>query len=321
MLFARASIIVLLSAATWSAAQSIQSPVPNPASPSDQPAETVDILRRAMDSFEATLSANPHDPAAQDGERKAAIALALQLRVNDGPAALAVLERARAALPDDPTILTDLGIQADVLRRYPESTEALRAALRLRHDDPTTQYALAHTLTDSGNAVEAESLFHAYLAQRPNDASAHYGLGHLLQMQQRNDDATAEFQRSIALQPVQTESYYQLGQMALDEHRDDDARVMFQKTLSRMGTHGGALAGMGILAFRAKDYASARTWLQQAITASPDYQPAHYYLGLTLGRLGDKEGSARELATAARLATAQQGRGAPIGVLPPSETR
>ena len=318
MLLAHTFIVVLLSAGIPALALPAQSSAPTP---SNQPPESTETLQRAMDRFEAALSADPHDVAAREGEHKASIALALRLRANDGAAALAVLERARAALPDDPTILTDLGIQADVLHRYPESTEALRAALRLRPDDPTTQYALAHTLTDSGNAVEAESLFHSYLAQRPNDASAHYGLGHLLQMQQRNDDATAEFQRSIALQPVQTESYYQLGQMALDEHRDEEARTMFEKTLSRMGTHGGALSGMGILAFRAKDYASARTWLQQATIASPDYQPAHYYLGLTLGRLGDKEGSANELAIAARLAAAQQGKGAPIGVSTSSEVR
>ena len=327
MLFPRACIIVLLSAAAWSPAQPVQISAQNPASSEDlldqahralqanRQAEALGLLTRAMERFEATLSADPHDSAARDGEHKAAITLALQLRVNDGPAALAVLERARDVLPDDSVILTDLGIQADVLHRYPESTDALRAALRLRPDDPTAQYALAHTLTDSGNATEAESLFHAYLAQRPNDASAHYGLGHLLQMQQRNDEATAEFQRSIALQPVQTESYYQLGQMALAEHRDDDARAMFQKTLSRMSTHGGALAGMGILAYRGKNFSSARDWLRQAIAASPDYEPAHYYLGLTLARLGDKEGSTRELANAAQLAAAQQGKGAPIGVI------
>lgn len=318
MLLACACITVLLSpgqyllrGAVVSRASLLSPQTSAPSSP-----EAADPLTQAMDRFEATLASNPHDEVARDGERKAAVALALQLRAqNNGPAALAILERARAALPDDATLLTDIGIQADALHHYAEATEALQSALRLEPANPTAQYALARTQSDNQHPVEAEALFRAYLAQRPNDASAHYGLGHLLQMQQRNPEATAEFTQSISLQPVQTESYYQLGQMALDEHRDEQARAMFEKTLGRMAAHGGALSGMGILAYRARDFASARKWLQQAVAASPDYEPAHYYLGLSLGRLGDKEGSARELADAAKLAAAQQGKGAPIGVI------
>ena len=327
MLLAYPYIVVLLCAALWTPAQPIQTSASNSpnsddlldqahrALQSNQPAEAVDLLKRAMDRFEATLSADPHNAAARDGEHRAAITLALQLRLNDGPAALAVLERARAALPDDSTLLIDLGIQADALHRYSEATEALQAALRISPADPTAQYALARAQLDNQHPGEAEALFHAYLAQLPNDASAHYGLGHLLQMQQRNAEAAAEFNKSISLQPVQTESYFQLGQMALDDHRDGEAQAMFEKTLIRMPSHGGALSGMGILAYRGKDFAAARDWLLQAIATSPDYEPAHYYLGLTLARLGDKEGSTRELANAAKLAATQQGRGAPIGVI------
>jgi tetratricopeptide (TPR) repeat protein len=124
-------------------------------------------------------------------------------------------------------------------------------------------------------------------------------------------------QLQIALQPVQTESYYQLGEMALDAGHDDEATRMFAKTLSRMPTHGGALTGVGILAFRAKNYAAARDSLTKAVAAAPDYQPAHYYLGLSLRRLGDKEGSARELKIAVDLAAKQQGKGKPTYVITP----
>jgi Flp pilus assembly protein TadD len=69
---------------------------------------------------------------------------------------------------------------------------------------------------------------------------------------------------------------------------------------------------MGILAYQAKDYVAADDWLKRATTASPEYQPAHYYLGLTLARLHDKEGSERELKAAVDLAKEQQGRSAPL---------
>lgn len=249
-------------------------------------------------------------------DRDRALAAALGLRQQgDGAAALACLEQARASHPDDPVLLTDLGVQAFDLQHLPEAAEALTAALKLQPNDPTAQYALARVELDRQHMPQAEALFRAYLAQQPTDASAHYGLGHLMQMSQRNDEAAAEFRLSIHLQPAQTESYYQLGQMDLDLHHDAEARELFTRVLSRFPAHGGALTGMGILDFRGKNYPAARRSLEAAIAASPEYQPSHYYLGLTLARLGDAAGSARELGRAADLAALQQGKSAPIGVI------
>ena len=270
----------------------------------------------AMDRFEAVLTRSAHDPRASAGEQKAAITLALQARqAGKGNEVLIQLQRARVVLPDDLTLLVDLGIQAQSMHQLPFAADALKDALKISPSDPRALYAAARVEMDQEHFDEAEKHFHAYLAQRPNDASAHYGLGHLFQMQLRTADARAEFECSIALQPVQTESYYQLGQMALEAGHDDEAARMFAKALSRMPTHGGALTGVGILAFRAKNYAAARDSLTKAVAAAPDYQPAHYYLGLSLRRLGDKEGSARELKIAVDLAAKQQGKGKPAYVI------
>jgi tetratricopeptide (TPR) repeat protein len=275
-----------------------------------------DHFVEAMKGFETLLLRDSHNLAARAGEHSAAIDRALELRnAGDTLASLQTLEHARSILPDDPILLTDLGIEADSLHRLPEALDALQAALVLRPGEPTATYALARTELDSDHPVKAEALFRAYLAQRPGDASAHYGLGHLLQMQQRSDESAQEFHRSIEIKPVQTESYYQLGQMDLDAHRDVVARPLFEKTLSRMPTHGGALVGLGILDFRAKNYLSARRELDAAVASTPDYEPAHYYLGLTLARLGDKAASERELAVASSLNIKQQGKAAPVGVI------
>lgn len=281
--------------------------------PAQEPAGTT--FAEAMRRYERVLADHPHDEAARTGERDAAIGWALQFRRGgNDPEALRCLERARAVLPDDPVILTDLGVLADVLHHYDEAAGALEAALALEPNNATAQYALARTNVDRSRPKEAEPLFHAYLAQRPNDATAHYGLGRLLQLEERSEEATAEFNRSIALQPVQTEAYFQRGQMALDAGRDDEARNFFSKTLSRMPTHGGALTGKGILDYRRKEYASARKVLEAATASSPDFATAHYYLGLTLGRMGDKEGSRRELGIATELTTKQQDKSQPVGV-------
>jgi Tfp pilus assembly protein PilF len=64
---------------------------------------------------------------------------------------------------------------------------------------------------------------------------------------------------------------------------------------------------MGIIAFRSKDYVQAEQYLAGAEKTAPGYQPAHYYRGLTLARLGQKDESQRELQTAAELDRKQQG--------------
>jgi tetratricopeptide (TPR) repeat protein len=124
-------------------------------------------------------------------------------------------------------------------------------------------------------------------------------------MLSRDEEAKAELERSIALQPHQTESYYELGQIALDSHDDVTAKEDYEKVLASAPNHGGALTGMGVLAFRAKNYTAAETYLKRAVTYAPDYVTAHRYYAMTLARLGQKEQSERESALAQQLTEEQ----------------
>lgn len=267
----------------------------------------------AMDQFEAVISMDRRDAHARAGERDAATELALQARAGGhADAALEILQHARTVVPDDATLLTYIGIQAQQMHLLPVAAEALTRALAIEPRRPDALYGLARVETDVDRLSQAEGHLRAYLEQRPDDASAHFGLAHVLERQQKTEAAAKEFERSIELQPTQTESYFQLGQMALDIHHDDDAAKLFEKVLARDPKHGGALSGAGILAYRAKDYATARERLSAAIEASPEYQPAHYYLGLTLARLGDKASSDEQLQIATELARKQQGKGQPV---------
>jgi len=262
----------------------------------------------AMDRFETVLAIDLRDTAARQGELAAVTELATSARREDRPdAALKALEHARTKLPDDPTLLLDLGMQAMEMGKLPEATEALEAARTLDPGNPEILYALARVEMAKLHLQAAEADFRAYLAKRPEDASAHFGLGRVLEAQQRSAEAKAEFDRSIQLQPVQTESYYELGQLELEVHHDAQAAPLFEKVLARDANHGGALTGMGIIAFRSKNYAQAEQYLARAEKAAPDYQPAHYYRGLALARLGQKDESQRELQTAAALDRQQQG--------------
>lgn len=268
----------------------------------------------AMERFEAVLATNLRDADARRGEVSAAVALALQVRSESPAAALACLQHARENLPDDPTLLTDLGIQAQAMKQLPLANESLNAALKLKPDDLTALYALARVETDQMHSESAEQHFRAYLAARPGDATAHYGLGHLFAMQLKTEEAVKEFKRSIELQPVQTESYYALGQIALDGQHDAEAEPLFRKVLARDPNHGGALTGMGILSYRAKHYAEAESYLAKAVANAPDYQQAHFYYSLALAHVGKKAEAEQQLKIAASL---QQKPGMPMAASNP----
>lgn len=266
----------------------------------------------AMDRFETTLAVAPRDVAARAGELEAATSLALQARAAGHPeAALLCLEHAAEHLPNNPDLLTDIGLVAGDLHLYHRAEHAFASVLALDPTNPRALYAAGRVATDAQHLPEAETYLRAYLALKPSDATAHFGLGHVLALQLKTAEARAQFERSIALQPTQSESFYQLGVLAANAHDEAQAAALFEKTLARNALHGGALTGLGQIAYRQRRYSAAQTTLARAVRAAPDYQPAHYYLGLTLARLGQAAASADELKRATELSRQQQSRADP----------
>jgi tetratricopeptide (TPR) repeat protein len=260
-------------------------------------------LEAARDLYERALLLRPNNGKAQSGMALASERLSLeQLSRGDQDGALATLMRAQQAEPENQRILYDLGILEDQMKLYLDSATTLEHLVALKPDDPGAYYALGRTDLDLGKLELAEKAIRTYLAARPQDASAHYGLGKVYAQGLHFDQAEKEFELSIELQPKQVETYYELGQLYLQQDKFQQATAQFQIALHRDPQHGGALAGMGAACFKRKQYLAAKEWLSKAILVAPNYQPGHYYLGLTLARLGDAADSKRELDLATTLA-------------------
>jgi tetratricopeptide (TPR) repeat protein len=305
-LLAHALLTVVLCPASRSLSQS------SPSSPSSIDLDRAAALLRSGETenarhvYEAILTTDSANPAAQAGEVDCSERLALKARSSgDLDGALRFLLDAKDLVPRNAQLLYDLGILEDQMQLYRDADVTLNAAEQLDPKDSRILYALARVKMDLGQFGPAEEKMAAYLAVHPEDASAHYGLGRVYQLGVQFDKARAEFQRSIELQSAQTEAYYQLGDIAMNEGKFDVSIANFEKTLVRNPQHGGALAGLGETYFKEKKYDKALEYLKHAITAAPDYQPGHYYLGLTLARLGKSEESKQELAIAEKMAAAE----------------
>lgn len=257
----------------------------------------------ARTGYEAILAAHPNDAAAQSGEVQVSEDLALKARATgDRDSALAILLRAQTFAPESTKLLYDLGVLEDEMHLYHDADRTLSRAAELGANDLNLLYAAGRVKLDLGQLNAAEEKMITYLKQKPEDASAHYALGRIYHQGLHFEKAIAEFQRSIELQPRQTESYYQLGETQLEQGEYEQAIKNFSITLQRDPNHAGALVGTGMAYYRQRQYDKSAQFLEEAIHAAPEYQPGHYYLGLTLARLGKAEESQRELTIATSLA-------------------
>lgn len=277
-----------------------------------QSADAAQLLKdgkfaEAREAYEQLLHADPANAQLQAAYVQASEQLTLQARAHGAADdALKTLLHARELVPNNARLLFDLGMIEEEMHLLFDADQALAQAEILAPTEPDVIYAVARVKMERGDLAAAQTRMEAYLKLRPTDASAHFGLGRVLQLGLQFEAARAEFLRSIELQPAQTESYYELGDLALKQGDFDEALTRFNKTLERDPHHGGALEGAGEASFKKKNYAQAQEFLRRAIEAAPNYAPSHYYLGLTLARLAQKEESARELDRANQLSEAEK---------------
>jgi tetratricopeptide (TPR) repeat protein len=244
--------------------------------------------------------------------REIAVAAAAELaRSGKKEAAVALMLRARKALPHDPDLLVETALAAMEAGLYHDAESFLTEALAIRPRFPRAHYALARAYLGDGKGQLAEAEMRKYLVLRPDDATAHYGLGYILMSEQKVEEARAAFEASVAMEPRQTESLFQLGELAAEEGNRELAAERYAKVLAVDPHHGGALTGRGLLAYRAGKLDEAQSYLERAIADAPSYYKAHYYYALTLKKLGKKENADREF----EIATDLQKHDAPLARL------
>src|SRR5882672_5756792 len=166
-----------------------------------------------------------------------------QIQAGQLPEAVANLQAALAARPNDPDILYYLGRASGLLSKqsidtllaaYPDSARAHQAlaenyfvlrqmpqaekefleALRLRPDTPELHLELGLVYAGSSQWPKAEEEFRAQTKLQPGNAEGAYRLGTALLQQGKASEARIELQRADRLQPEMPETLYSLGKAA-----------------------------------------------------------------------------------------------------------
>ncbi len=144
-------------------------------------------------------------------------------------------------------LYVDLGTGALMRGELPQAVEDLRKAILL---DPTN--AIAHN--------------HLGLA--------YYGLG-------KRELAKEEVQRAVSEDPKYSDAYINLGNFALQEKNNTLARHYYNKSLTNLEykLRHRAHTALAQLALSENNTPDAKVNLAEALTANPDYCPAHFLLG------------------------------------------
>jgi len=227
---------------------------------------------------------------------------AKQAETNGEPKqALGLLIQARKLAPKDPDVEFEFATAAFQMSLMQDAVDGFRETLTQRKDDALAVYGLGRAYGNLGRLDDARQQFAHYIALRPDDPSGYCSLGITLAVLDHPEEARKQFARSIALAPEQSEAYVRLGVLELNANNLDVARTNLQHVIARDPKHAGALSSLGRVEFLQKHYAEALELLGHAVASDDSLREAHYYLGLTYSRLGQKSESDREFQRATQL--------------------
>ena len=158
-------------------------------------------------------------PHLQLSPDKTALGIA-EIQTGQLPEAVANLQAAQTAHPNDPDILYYLGRASGLLAK--QSIDTLLAAYP---DSARAHQAMAENYFVLRRMPEAEKEYSEALRLRPGLPEAHLALGEVYAGAFQWDKAEEEFRTQAKLQPGNAEAAYRLGQALLEQGKAHEARV------------------------------------------------------------------------------------------------
>ena len=230
-------------------------------------------IEAAIQEAEQAVRENPQDPE----QRLALARIYYENRMY--PEALDHASQVLSIAPDSENALLIVGLSNIRLAQPAEAVPPLEHFIDLRKDSPVAKsdmllelayYFVGESYVKLGQYTDAIPPLEEALIITPTDADALYQLGLAKQSLGECDAALTHYQKAVRLVPDFTEAYQGMAECYAAEN--DPGRVKYAR---------------GMLAFGQKDYATAKTYLMDAVQTMPESVPALLGLGLTYEKLGD----------------------------------
>ncbi len=143
--------------------------------------------------------------------------------------ALAELDSALTAEPDDPSLNNLRGLVAAQLGRSAEAEASFRKVIRLLPHAAMGYNNLAALLWERGHKGEAAGLFRQAIQQEPHSFTALVGLGTILSQTQEYEKAVPYLQRAWSSRPGDFQAGYELARSLSELKRPSEAHSILTK--------------------------------------------------------------------------------------------
>ncbi|HWY85712.1 MAG TPA: tetratricopeptide repeat protein [Gemmataceae bacterium] len=138
----------------------------------------------------------------------------------------------------------------------------------------------------SGDLVQAETLYRQIIQADPGHAGAHLYLGLIEHAAGRHDTSIELIRRAGILDPKDAECHFNLGVIFMNLGKADEAIACFGQALRLNPRHARANNNLGIILKSQGHMARAAECFRQALRANPRHAHAHNNLGNTLREQG-----------------------------------
>jgi tetratricopeptide (TPR) repeat protein len=237
-------------------------------------------------------------------------------QVNELPAAVALLSRAREVYPSDFWLNHHLGYysMANEPPAYEEAVRYLTVAGALRPKSVSARYYLAVARSHQADDKKAMEACREALALRPNYSPAHQRLGAIYAMRGDFDRAIESFRRAIEFQEDSSKAHSGLGGALAEKGRFKEAldhlnkAIEYDKRNARSRQpyadnprrNADAYNNRGSVWIRIREVDKAVADYKEAIRLRPDHALAHGGLGSALALKGRWKEALEEYQKAAR---------------------
>lgn len=139
------------------------------------------------------------------------------------------LEAARAAQPDDVTLLVELAQIQTSLRRFDAAERELRRGLKVYPDVSDVHLSLGIISYRRGLYTQAEQELKRAVELDSESAAAFFYRGEALNQLNRADEALEMLERAARLQPGNARTYYLMGIVYDKKSRPQEAAAMYRR--------------------------------------------------------------------------------------------
>jgi len=208
----------------------------------------------------------------------------------------ASFEQLRLALIDHPN---DEGLLIRTAKMHMDSGDsekALHYFLKTRRNVPRSALALkgiSDVCCKSGQPKKALQIFSDFLRQKPHQPDVLFARSQTYEHMNMLDEAMADIEASLLLDPDNLEVLSTKGRLLKRSGQEMPARMVWA-SLSRMDPSADNLTQIGLVNFRAGDFAQAALYFERAVFAESHHGNALYHLAVSYKKLG-QNGKAKSI--------------------------